>query len=524
MTVALSPLPLRARGRAARPPTAGGGAVPLRPVRTTVGVRVLIVDLNNFASFPTLAVGLLVGSLRDAGHSVEVLCPLAYDVPAALRERRETFRDHLARRIHLSTWAPFRAVRDAARVARAWWTGRPHSVVLREVARALEQKPDVLLLSAYLQHYASVVEIGRRAARAGVPLVLGGPMFNVGGIAEAWRAVPGLTALVGGEVDLCLPDLVSTAAAGGDLLRFPGVALPDGRCSRPAPPLRPLDACPLPDFSDFPWDRYPFRIIPIMTGRGCQWSRCRFCSDVVSASGRTYRSRSLGSVLAEMDEQARRYGTGNFLFLDLKLNSNPGLFRGLIEEIPRTVPGAQWVGTVHVDRRADNGLSRGELRAAAAAGMRRISFGLESGSQRLLDAMDKGSSVEANSAFIRDAWEAGLSVRCTLFKGYPGETADDLEQTAEFLERHAPYLDRVRFNEFAILEDTPVYDEVKASATALEELTLGPEDRRNGRTRADHRAAGSPAYRRAKARALAVVHAINRREVRRAARAFDGLM
>ena len=69
--------------------------------------------------------------------------------------------------------------------------------------------------------------------------------------------------------------------------------------------------------------------------------------------------------------------------------------------------------------------------------MRRVSFGLETGSQRLLDAMQKGSSVEANSEFIRNAHEAGLSVRCTMFKGYPGETAEDLEATADFLERHA---------------------------------------------------------------------------------------
>jgi radical SAM superfamily enzyme YgiQ (UPF0313 family) len=149
------------------------------------------------------------------------------------------------------------------------------------------------------------------------------------------------------------------------------------------------------------------------------------------------------SVIHEMREQARRHSTTNFLFLDLKLNSNPNLLRGIVENVQRNVRGAQWIGTVHVDGRSDNGLSRGELRAAVAAGMRRVSFGLESGSQKMLDAMDKGCTVERNSEFIRTAHEAGLSVRATMFKGYPGETAEDIELTAQFLEKHADYIGRI---------------------------------------------------------------------------------
>jgi radical SAM superfamily enzyme YgiQ (UPF0313 family) len=498
-------------------------ATPARSL-TRIGLKILIVDLNNFATFPTLAIGLLVAALRHAGNEVQVLCPLAYDVPAVARERRETLRDHLARRLHLSTWGPVRRPRDLARAAREWWINRPHPVVLREVERALRRGPDIVLLSAYLQHYPTVVRIGELAELHGVPALLGGPMFNVHGVAEAWRAIPGIRAVVGGEFDLAAPDLVRATCAGEDLLRFDGVCLPDGRRSPPAPPLRPLDRTPVPDFTDFPWDLYPFRIVPLMTGRGCQWNRCVFCSDVVSASGRTFRTRGVESVMLEMQEQARRHRTSNFLFLDLKLNSNPNMMRGISENVQHFVPGAEWIGTVHVDLRKDNGLSPGELKAAVRAGMRRISFGLETGSQRLLDAMDKGSSVEANSAFIRHAYEAGLSIRCTMFKGFPGETADDLKQTADFLEQHARYLDRVRFNEFAILEDTPIYRALRGAPDAYPEMVLSSFSPRYGRARGEHAEAGIPAYRRAKARVLRLVYEINRRDVRQTARAFDGLM
>jgi radical SAM superfamily enzyme YgiQ (UPF0313 family) len=493
---------------------------PLNAVRR----RTLIVDLNNFSVFPTLAIGLLVASLRNAGFEARVLCPLAYGVIAAERERRETIFDHVARRLHHTTWAPLSGTRDRARRMRSWLNGRTDPRVLRETERALEDRPDVLLLSAYLQHYKTVVEICRMAKARGIPVVLGGPFFNVAGTAEAWRSIPGLDAIVGGESDLTVARVVEAVCAGEDLLAFDGVLLPDGRRSRAAAPLRGLDRLPIPDFTDFPWHLYGTRVVPVMTGRGCQWNRCAFCSDIVSASGRTYRTRPVAAVMDELREQSRRHTTKNFLFIDLKLNSNPAMFRGITEDIQRYVQGAEWVGTVHVDQREDNGLSRRELRAAVSAGMRRISFGLESGSQRLLDAMDKGCLVEANARFIRHAHEAGLSVRATMFKGYPGETVEDLELTEAFLREHAPYLDRVRYNDFSIHEDTPIYKQVVEDPAAYPQMRVRHYDHRNGRAIHWNDAITHKAYRKVNARILDIVFSINRRPVKRAAHAFDGLM
>lgn len=223
-----------------------------------------------------------------------------------------------------------------------------------------------------------------------------------------------------------------------------------------------------------------------------------------------------------MRAQAARHDTLNFLFLDLKLNSNPGLLREMVRRIPEELPGAQWIGTVHVDTRKDNGLSRGELEAAVASGMRRVSFGLETGSQPLLDAMQKGATVTANAAFIRDASAAGLSIRCTMFKGYPGEIAADLEETAAFLESHGERIDRIRFNDFSLPDQTPVWHSVRdADEGALRFTGHDPLNARGGYTRTRP---ASPAYRRAKRRVLRAVYEINRRPLRDEARVFDGLM
>ena len=280
----------------------------------------------------------------------------------------------------------------------------------------------------------------------------------------------------------------------------------------------------MPDFTDFPFDRYRMRVVPAMTGRGCQWNRCMFCNDIVTASGRTFRTRSVESVLYELEEQMRRHDATNFIFLDIKLNSNPRMLRGIAENLRRHVPGAQWVGTVHVDKRPDNGLSKEDLRAYVRGGMRRVSFGLESGSQRLLDAMDKGCLVERNAQFIRDASNAGLSVRCTMFKGFPGETREDLMETARFLEDNADHIDRIRFNDFSLMENTRIMDKVRNEPESIPGLKVLRDDPVRCKTRYVNVDTRSRGYRSAKNRVLNIVHQINKKEVRRTARAFDGLM
>jgi radical SAM superfamily enzyme YgiQ (UPF0313 family) len=485
--------------------------------------KVLLVDLNAFSSFPTLAIGILTASLRRKGHIVEVICPLDHGRPTAMRERRERLSDHVMRRVHLSGLVAALPFRNGARAFRAFWRNRPDRKTIARIQTAIDANPDVILLSAYLMHYEVVCEIAALAKQKGIPVLVGGPMFNIEVTAEHWRSVPGVTAIVGAEADHSIPELVEAVAVEGDLLKFAGVTLADGRVSAAAVPLRPLDSTPFADFSDFPWERYPVRIIPVMTGRGCQWAKCAFCSDVVSANGLSFRSRSVGHVLAEMEEQAGRYATRNFLFLDLKLNSRPDMLRSIAEELPSRVPGAEWIGTVHVDTRSDNGLSKRDLKVAVRGGMRRVSFGLETGSQNLLDTMKKGSTVEGNSRFIRHAHEVGLSLRCTMFAGYPGETEDDMAATANFLEAHEGYLDRVRFNAFSLLEETPIFKKMaeQSGADILTALHLDPQRARMEYRNPDVETKG---YRAHKRRALAAVYRINKRPVRSSARQFDGLM
>jgi anaerobic magnesium-protoporphyrin IX monomethyl ester cyclase len=134
-------------------------------------------------------------------------------------------------------------------------------------------------------------------------------------------------------------------------------------------------------------------------------------------NGRTFRSRPVEAVLDEISQQSARHAAKQVAFLDIKLNGDLAMWRGVADGFQRHLPGGTWVGTVHVQSRGDNGLSRDDLQAAYDSGMRRISCGLETGSQRVNDSMAKGTQLAQTSEFIRDAHAVGLSVRATMMLG-----------------------------------------------------------------------------------------------------------
>jgi radical SAM superfamily enzyme YgiQ (UPF0313 family) len=484
----------------------------------------LFIDLNNFAAYPTLAVGYLMRSLRLANHTVELLSPLALGVPAFARDYEENWKDQLLRRLYFSSHPLLNKFHDSLRNMHAKWLSRPHPLMIKEVHQAIAKRPSAILISAYLSQYKMCVEIGKAAKAAGIPVLLGGPFFNLANVTNEWLNIAGIKAIVGGEVDFTLPDVVDTLLENGDLSQHKGVFLAGGKAGKMVPPLRELDQLPIPDFTDFPWDKYPHPIIPTMTGRGCGWGACTFCGDVISANGRTFRSRGAKSVLNELAEQAKTYNSKDFIFLDIKLNSDLEVWNALIDHFQEAVPGGRWIGTVHVNHKGENGLSAERLKDAKKAGLTRISFGLESASQTLLDEMKKGTKIEDCSEFLFAAHAAGISVRTSMMQGFPGETVDDLHKTNAFLRKHFDALDRVRLSLFKPLPNTPFDRMYQRQPEKYASLKQFKWDYRLARGMYRYHPNREKAYRREKRELLGLVYAINRKPLIDDAQQFNGMM
>lgn len=495
--------------------------------------RVLIVDLNNFARYPTVAVGYMAAILRNAGMQVEIYSPLSTGVTGVVRERPARPWSIIDQRLrYWSAISRNRVVRHARRRLAALHApklARQSDAVAAQLRRRLTvgERVDAVLVSTYLMYHPLCQSIGAMCGELNIPLLVGGSYFAQPDVVREWIDIDGIAGIVGGEVEPHLPRIVNRLIAREPLNNIPGIWQKgaDGELlGGPAPPLHDLDSLPFPDYRDFPWHRYPNRIVPIITGRGCSWGACTFCSDVTSSAGRTFRSRSPENVLAEVREQARRHDARLFVFVDLKLNSSVEMWRALIEGMQTAAPGSQWVAAVHVLARQENGLSADELKRAREAGLVRLTTGLESGSQRILRRMGKGTDLHVTSKFLRDATAAGISVRTTMIAGYPGEEADDVHRSARFLEEHYEFIDRVALNRFQLMTGTRIHRRLERRPEAYPGVTQLTVNHRVAQLDHLYVPTQTRAYRAAMTRLLNAAHHINRKELQPAAREFEGVM
>jgi hypothetical protein len=136
---------------------------------------------------------------------------------------------------------------------------------------ALARKPEVVLISTYLMYREIVERLCALCHEAGVPTIVGGPYFTDLRVREAWRRIPGLTALSVGENELAAAEMVECLARGSAAESLPSTATQATPGPRRPTPFRALDDLPYPDYTDFPWARYPTRIVSAITGRGCGW-------------------------------------------------------------------------------------------------------------------------------------------------------------------------------------------------------------------------------------------------------------
>ena len=492
-------------------------------------LRILIVDLNNFALYPSIAIGYLTSVLKAGGHDVELLAPLSVGLRGVPREPRPPWWGRwdleFRYRTGVSRNKLVRNLRARYASYRSSELARSRHQMVADFSRALDGGFDVVLVSTYLMYFAHCEAIGKVCRDRGIPMLLGGPYFADKDVAQAWIDLPGVHALVGGEVEPHLCELVERVASRQETHDLAGVwSRDDGKLVLNAPPLAELDRLPYPDYSQFPWSRYPKVIVPIITGRGCGWGVCTFCSDVTSTAGRSFRSRSIGNVLDELAFQHRKFGARHFVFTDLKLNSDIGVWRGLAQRIQEVVPGAQWIGAVHVGARGDNGLGRADLDAAARAGMVRLTTGFETGSQRLLDRMAKGVDLAVTSRFLSAARAAGISVRMTMFTGYPGETAADIVSSAAYLEEHEGEIERIFLGRFQIRSGTTFERRLADNSARFPALSDLRPNHRMGQIAYHYSESADRDYRKAISRLLKTVHRINRRPLSPSALDFEGVM
>ena len=226
------------------------------------------------------------------------------------------------------------------------------------------------------------------------------------------------------------------------------------------PSMRDLDALPFPawDLVDVDryrraWARHGRFSMNMVTTRGCPF-HCNWCAKPIW--GQRYAVRSPANVAAELAWLKHTYNPDHISFADDILGLNPAW----LEEFASIVRAEGVQTPFKCLSRADLLLRPGEIEALKAAGCEMVWTGAESGSQRVLDAMEKGTRVEQIREAAARLRAAGIRFSFFLQFGYPGEGWSDIELTRRLVLDCLP--DDIGISVSYPLPGTPFYEQVRA--------------------------------------------------------------
>ncbi len=261
-------------------------------------------------------------------------------------------------------------------------------------------------------------------------VVVGGPQLDA--YPNEVMSFPEVDFGIVGEGERVLPKLAAALETGKDPSAIPGVlSRKKGvvRTTRPDPPIENLGSLPLTALDLLPLERYraltvlsPFATL--ITSRGCPF-HCRFCSQ--QYAGGRYRTRPIPHVLDEIELRLSRFRTREFIFFDETFTIGENRVMELCEGIMEMGVRAGF----NIRTRADC-ITIASARALAAAGCTSVNIGIEAGTQRILERMNKSITLADVRRTVKICHDAGLTTRGYFMLGYVGETANEMEQTIAF--------------------------------------------------------------------------------------------
>lgn len=284
--------------------------------------------------------------------------------------------------------------------------------------------------------FAREVVNGVRASYPEVIILIGG--YDCVYHYVAPHSFPEYDYIVIGEAELSLGPLLKALLAGEKPSDMPGVVSKNDSPNRAwtaGALLNDLDSIDFPryDWTDINLYRtyHNGKTVPIISSRGCHWSRCRFCCECF-----TWRKRSPGRVVDEM-EWFSHHGFTDFLFNESDMNGAPDALLEICDEILRRRLKIGFSGELRVDKRGTPEF----FRRLHEAGCHQLAFGVDGWSDHTLRLENKGYTMGMVAENLRNCHKAGISVRVNMVIGVPGETEADITESIHNILKLKDYID-----------------------------------------------------------------------------------
>ena len=255
-----------------------------------------------------------------------------------------------------------------------------------------------------------------RETSEGSKVVVGGPHFSAPGCVQEAELV-GWEHIVVGDGEIALRNIL------------------DGKeTSRVVwgTPVADLNLVPYPAFDKIDISRYNFPLgeglncTSIITSRGCNF-KCAFCS----SSPTKLRQRSVDSVMGELDILINKYGFNSLMFVDDMVSVGRKRFYNLLDEVEKL--NIKWRCYGRTNSITHEGLERMQR-----AGCVECAPGIESGNQKILDLIGKGTNVQDNIDWCIKCEEVGIKCVPMVIIGLPGESLETIKDTEMFMRKAKP--------------------------------------------------------------------------------------
>ncbi|MCA9454400.1 MAG: B12-binding domain-containing radical SAM protein, partial [Nitrospira sp.] len=248
--------------------------------------------------------------------------------------------------------------------------------------------------------------------------------------------------------------LVEAIVSDGDLSHVPNLLFRDaaGIHVNSESYAENMGELPPPDFDGLPLEKYfvPEPILPYLATRGCYWGRCEFCDH---GEGYTagYRTKRDWQIIEELTYLKNKYQARHFHFTDESYP--PALFRKLTKKLIESNLDIAW--TTHI--RFEKSLLEDQVWAdARTSGCKFLHMGYESGSERVLQLMDKATTTEVIQRSLELSSKHGVWNHVMGFFGFPGETYQEAKFSIQFLEDNREHVHSIGFGTFDLSKHTPV--------------------------------------------------------------------
>jgi len=225
--------------------------------------------------------------------------------------------------------------------------------------------------------------------------------------------------------------------------------------------MKDLDRLPIPAWDLIDMEQYRkvwmehhgYFSLNVSTTRGCPF-KCNWCAKPIY--GNRYNARSPQHVVRELKMLKERYSFDHIWMCDDIFGLRPGW----VNEFADLIEKENLHFKFKIQSRADLLLQENYVKALARAGCENSWMGAESGSQKILDAMDKGTTVEQIASATRLLRQHGIRPSFFIQFGYPGETKEDIEMTIRMINHLLP--DSLGISVSYPLPGTVFYDRVKS--------------------------------------------------------------